>query len=247
MQSLSEKCTNILDTSSSSSSSSPSTQSKPTYPSFFDRSNEKFIKTINTTATKFQDPLSLKMNSLKIEMYPTPWSQIAATLADELAPKGLSCLSNNSSSMTTNTTATAAPNGTTNENDSENTNGGKSCSSSNSHKLNRKTRNRKSLRYMTQPITLIEIKETEEDCNFVQADSVATKPPVVSQSEPSEQAAEDSSDFSGSGVDSTTFANTQLNSQTSYYDQMSFARRQNRKTIERSKIQRTAGNVSAFD
>ena len=226
MQSLSEKCTNILQTPASAVAGKSTVDSNA---GFYD---ERFVR----SGGKFQDPLALKMNSLKIEMYPTPWSQIAASLAAtataaDYTPQGLACLSSTSSSSSPAATACNES-----EENAENNGGGarsSNSSSSNSHRLNRKTRNRKSLRYMTQPITLIEIKETEEDCSFQVQPAPApadVKPNAAERQDESEH-----QDESSDAAEALTSANTQLNAR-SYFEQMNHnARRHpNRKTIERS-------------
>jgi hypothetical protein len=104
-------------------------------------------------------PVAMRMNLLKIDMYPDRYSHmktIRMEYPDEVA-------------TTTTTVAVAATSPLTPASPpvmvSATTTSPNVLSANNKPKSNRKTKQRNKLRYMTQPIRLIEIQETEEDLN----------------------------------------------------------------------------------
>ncbi|CAF0723890.1 unnamed protein product [Brachionus calyciflorus] len=100
----------------------------------------------NLIGTPSMRPLSSRMNFLKIDMYPDRFSHIKTTRLEYPTPL-LSSQETKANLVNSNTTS---PNLSQNET---------------KKKINRRYRDRNSARYMTQPVTLIEIKEIEEDLN----------------------------------------------------------------------------------
>lgn len=109
-------------------------------------------------------PVPMRLNLLKIDMYPDRYSHMK-TIRLEYPDDSITTNTSTNTNHTNNNVLNQ--NTSSNLNTKPNSNGPITSTTTTTTKSNRKPKQRNKLRYMTQPIRLIEIKETEEDLNEI--------------------------------------------------------------------------------